>query len=146
MRYAISILILAVLLGSCVAGPSASKNESEIYGTWINTEYPGTWTGGWQKIVHNTDGTYKNYMNATDTQPAVDMNENVVEKWTDAEGNIWYKITWTFLSGEKYNELDRISNNGTVLEYVTAPARVGWPTEIRKDHHDWEYRIYYRQK
>ena len=35
MKYAIPILLLAALLGSCIAGPPVAKNENGIYGAWI---------------------------------------------------------------------------------------------------------------
>ena len=63
----------------------------------------------------------------------------VVDKWVDLKGNIYLTILY-YDPGPRY-ELNKISNTGTVLEYVVGFGDC--PTEI--DPNDLNYRIYYRQ-
>ena len=53
-----------------------------------------------------------------------------MDRWTDSEGNIWYKIHFTFYRFDG-NTLAKIVNNGNVLErldYMGYPPR--FPTQI----------------
>jgi hypothetical protein len=67
-----------------------------------------------------------------------------VEKWTDSEGNVWYKnfnrhnaaMTAIFL-------IIKISNNGTVCESVSSYGEFPTKDELNVDH--FNYVIYYRQ-
>ncbi len=136
-RTLISVLILIMAVFVLLAG--GSKKE-EYYGTWVNTDYNTTYHNA--KVIHNHDGTLIKYMSTSDTEPYKTATFTIEDKWTDSEGNIWYKILYTETEQIISNfELAKISDNGTTLEldfYI-----IDYPTEI--DPNDGEYRIYYRQ-
>jgi hypothetical protein len=72
------------------------------------------------------------------------------DKWTDSDGNIWYKSFITIAKGSwkgyKFQDLQKISQFGTVQEIVF--ISVGeldpklYPTEI--DPKNDNYQIFYR--
>jgi len=133
----------------------ASKSLSQLghsYNTPGILGYKGVQTGVY-KIIQNPSGAWISYFRVDNTTPYCAGDRSVVEKWSDYEGNIWYKTMGTNLAGGlsgyrfgpfTYNELHRVSSSGKIWEYVSKPAHLGWPTEI--DPKDPEYRIYYRQK
>ena len=139
MRQAILILILAVLLASCATTktPLPADNIDELVGTWINPDY-STRT---QKIVVEPDGIYVSYYTIEGTVQYDSGTLKLIEKWADSKGNIYCKIRSDQPDYPVY-ELDRISNAGTVLEYIRDTR--DYPTEI--DPNDLNYRIYHRQK
>ena len=126
----------------------APKPDEEIYGTWTNDkEYNLI---GFQKTVISADG-WKNYTNITDSVPMEEGTSQIESKWTDSDGNIWYK-SFGIANGRgfknaKVQSLTRISKSGTVLEVVARPALSKfdsdkYPTMI--DPNDPNYAIYYR--
>ncbi len=138
-RTLISGLILIMAVFVLLAG--GSKKE-EYYGTWVNTDYDRSILTIRAKIIHNHDGTLIKYMSTSDTEPYETATFTIEDKWTDSEGNIWYKILYTETEQILSNfELTKISDNGTTLELVI--SIIDYPTEI--DLNDSEYRIYYRQ-
>jgi len=64
----------------------------------------------------------------------------IKDKWTDSEGNIWYKETFV-VYGQKFYELDKISNSGKTLEFQYSTSK--YPTKI--DPENGRYRIYHRK-
>ena len=130
------ILIMAVFV--LLAG--GSKKE-EYYGTWVNTDYDRT-TFRLAKTIHNHDGTLIKYLSTSDTEPYRTATFTIEDKWTDSEGNIWYKILYTITEQIISNfELTKISDNGTTLESVI--SIIDYPTEIVPN--DGINFIYYRQ-
>ncbi|MEE9306706.1 MAG: hypothetical protein V3V57_04150 [Spirochaetia bacterium] len=126
------------LLGSCVTTktPLPTDNIDELVGTWVNTDYkirP-------QKIVIDPDGIYISYKKIEYTTYSGTGTLELIEKWIDSKGNIFCKIRFD-RAGDLVYELDKISNSGTVLEFVQSYK--DYPTEINPN--DLEYRIYYRQ-
>ena len=120
------------------------KEDEEIYGTWTNAQ------GVTHKIVNSTGG-YKSFARVSDLLPNEDGTLRIDGKWTDSNGNIWYKIFTEVTSGEmagwKVQGLDKISTSGTVWEHVGAfvigdfdPSH--YPTKI--DPKDPNYFILYR--
>ena len=142
----ILIFAVLVLLMSCATGKKAyvAKENEEIYGTWVNTEYGTMEAAFWQKIINRSDGTSELYEGMADIAHAT-SKYIIIDKWTDSEGNIWYKIIREFgekAYGEKpYYELHKISNSGLIWEYVFSFDN--YPTEIDSNHP--YYLIYYRQ-
>lgn len=140
------VLLTAVLLAGCATSKYVPKANEELYGTWVNeNSLP-------QRIVQVPDG-WEQYLYTDDSQPFARASAVIVSKWTDAEGNIWYKsfgtITAGLYPGEKFTELDKLSKSGTVWEFVwTMPTNdrelitLVYPTKI--DPKSPEYGIYHR--
>jgi len=115
--------------------------HEELYGTWINPDYGGEWAV--QKIIIDPDGTEKRFHSRHDLATGWTCPITLIDKWTDSEGNIWYRMFWTLGNEEwKMYEIIRISNSGKTLEYVF--SEIDFPKGISADHPD--YRIYYRQE
>ena len=140
------ILPLAVLLliASCAKKPYAAKEDEEIYGTWVNTSYGTTKDLFSQKRIYKSDGTLEEYGGMADIAHLT-YKYTIIDKWTDSEGNIWYKLITeygdkTYGSRPAY-ELRKISNSALTLEFVFSMDN--YPTEIDPNHR--YYFIYYRQ-
>jgi len=118
------------------------KPNEELYGTWVNTTYAPGYYG--QKWILYDWGYYEGYekVDSTFASPGTFI---IVDKWTDSEGNIWYKeyvrnrgyINATF-------ELDKISKDGTVWELVFGYN--GFPTADKMNPKNPYYRIFYREQ
>jgi hypothetical protein len=116
--------------------------DEEIYGTWTNKDhFP-------QKVVTGPDG-YKAYNFMSDSAPIEEGTVTIDSKWTDQDGNVWYKtfgtVTYGTYKGSTYQELHKLSKSGTVSETVDAfgdfdPNK--YPTRINPMAET--YRIYYR--
>jgi len=149
----ICILVLTVLIvvGSCATKKEVAaekefyvpKFDEEINGIWINEEYNRTEYKGKIRLYHW--GYFEEYSLPDSEVVQYKGTFVIVDKWTDSEGNIWYK-TYVRRSGRTtiYHELDKISNNGNTWEYVS--HTVDFPTESDM-HPDYQlYHIYYRQE
>ena len=139
-------LVLAVLImtGSCATDKKVSKKDYRLFaGTWINEEYNSH--PHLAKYVIRRDGTYDSYFRTSDTGKEGTGHYVIVEKWTDPEGNIWYKShIWigVIVEGKPtHYELDKYSNSGKVWEFIGLSG--GFPSEI--DENNFHYHIYYRQ-
>ena len=121
------VIILGVLLffTNCASTktPLPIDNIDELVGAWINPDYSFR-----AQKIEDTTHTY-----GTGTL-------KLIEKWVDSKGNIYYK-TRSDQPAHPVYELNKISNAGTVLEYIQNYK--DYPTEI--DPNDLEYRIYFRQ-
>jgi hypothetical protein len=123
------------------------KENEELYGTWTNEQNFGD-NYHPRKVVVTVD-EYTVYFNVSDSVPLFAWSFSIDEKWTDSEGNIWYKIlgigVGTF-KGYKSQELYKLSKSNTVME--RAYVEVGkfdptnYPTKI--DPQQEYYRILYR--
>jgi hypothetical protein len=76
--------------------------DEEIYGTWTNKDhFP-------QKVVTGPDG-YKAYNFMSDSAPIEEGTVTIDSKWTDQDGNVWYKtfgtVTYGTYKGSTYQEL-----------------------------------------
>ena len=147
--------VLAMLALILLEGCAPSKPKEEIYGTWTNDTSTNTYvimSGHIQKVVINPDGKWKEYSNISDSDYLQEGTRTIDSKWTDSEGNIWYKIVMVVTDGKLADpgttaqELDKLSKSATVWESVF--ALVGkvhpelYPTSI--DPKTSNYRIYYR--
>ena len=123
-----------------------TKNE-ECYGTWINDKTINQ--GHIQKKVCGPDGN-KDYSEISDPTPVFEDEQQIDSKWTDAEGNIWYKTYGTVKAGAykgtKWQELDKLSKSATVWEYVFCIVADfspnNYPSEVSPTNGN--YRIFYR--
>jgi hypothetical protein len=141
-------LLILTLLGNCNPGKYDPKPDEEIYGIWINDKNYNL--NGFQKTVISADG-WKNYTNISDSVPWELGTSQIDSKWTDSEGNIWYKTfgmaTGGHAKGAKFQTLTKLSRSLTVMETV-ARLRLGefdsnnYPAEI--DPNDDSDAVYYR--
>jgi hypothetical protein len=150
MKSLLALAISAALLFSVVnvlAGekPYVAKDNEELYGTWVNPHYAEVSAGHGlaQRIVFRADWTFERFTWADrDVSDWADRYK-ITGKWTDSEGNVWYKIHWqkNYLS-EDYG-LFKISNSGKKCEYVSDPIEYGYPKKI--DPKALSYRVYFRK-
>lgn len=118
------------------------KRNEEIYGTWVNKNYDGISKD--QKIVYYYWGYGEFYRIVTNENPAERFGFTITDKWSDSEGNFWYKMyEITDNDYSVYFELCKISNNMTVLE--TAYNIGNYPTNADLIADNYRYRIRYRQ-
>jgi len=139
---AVGLLVLA----SCASAKYIAKPNEEIYRTWTNEKISA------QKFVIGPDGG-KAYLKLTDTTPFFETGGEIVSKWTDSEGNVWYKVlgirTKGSYSGVRFKELDKVSKSGSVLESMwpapTSDKEMKNPRyPARIDPKDPNYAIYYK--
>jgi hypothetical protein len=92
------ILVSAVLIiaGSCATQKQAfvPKTNEELYGTWVNTDYDGVDHD--QKFINYNWGYTEIFGLVTDQNVGLHGAFHIMDKWTDSEGIIWYKVTWQF--------------------------------------------------
>ncbi len=135
-----------ILLGGCAKAKYVAGPNEEIYGTWTNEKMD------FKKVAMAPEGKYM-YLQLADTTPFEESTGQIAAKWTDSEGSVWYKFSYTRTkgphAGSKFTELDKLSKSGKVWEYVwTAPANdaemknPSYPTKI--DPQDYLYSVYYR--
>ena len=135
----VSILVLlAFTLGYAEEKKAyVPKHDEEVYGPWVNTDYPGGWQQC-QKVI-NYPEQFELFNKPTDKTPAYRGPYTIIDKWTDSEGNIWYKSRALCAYGIYL--LQKISSSGSIYEYVSSDS--DYPTEI--DTNDRTYHIYYRK-
>ena len=151
-RTIVAIVFAVLLAASAYAQTTDSakyvpKPNEECYGTWINEKSINQ--GHIQKKVSTPDGN-KDYLNVSDSAPIFEDEQQIYAKWTDSEGNIWYKTFGTVVAGAykgtKWQELDKLSHSATVWEYVfTIVPEFDpeyYPTKV--DSQEMLYRIFYR--
>ena len=118
--------------------------------------FTGTWTN--EKLTPHKivcmRGHSKLYSNLSDATPFYEVVGKSVARWTDSNGNIWFKtfgkVTEGYGKGYEFVEIDKFSKGATVWEYTwqtyygeTNPAPEAYPTKI--DPTDIvHYGIYYR--
>ena len=111
--FILSSLILLTLTEITLAG------DEEISTTWINTDY-NHFT--FQKRVFNPDGTFRFYRYESSPSPEIEGTYSIIEKWTDSEKILWYKLKATVIkrgkTAEDYYYLSKISDSGKKLEFV----------------------------
>ncbi len=140
---------IALLTVACAPKAYVPKANEEFYGTWINEKTIND--GHIQKKISNADGNL-DFFNVSDTKALFEDRQEIDSKWTDSEGNIWYKIHGTVSAGlyvgTKWQELDKLSKSATIWEYVYAIVPQFdpklYPTRI--DPSGPNYRVFYRSQ
>ena len=138
----ILILVLTTLIISegFATEKKVTKRDYKFFsGTWINEEYDSH--PFMAKYIIYRDGTFDAYNKTSDTGKKYIGCYEIVEKWIDSEGNIWYKMH--NITGESaFNSylLCKISDSGRIYEVVS--SQDDYPTELGQNH--IKYRIYYR--
>ena len=146
----ILILVLAVLIiaGSCATKRSAISDEELLKaftGTWINEDYKYEW---WrvEKIVLFTDGTWERYSNVDSEEVFCKGINNVLDKWKDSNGNIWFECNWEcFTHGNSGHRLVKISDSGNTFKMLTVVGEIRFE-EWDPDSYPSLYWIFYRQE
>jgi hypothetical protein len=148
-------LLILVLLGSCAPGKYTLKANEELYGTWINKSYSGEFGPPDkvhpQKEVIDSNG-YHVFRFVDDAAQFFEGAETITSKWTDSEGNIWYKTyesAWSNINegkSEVPHFLYKLSKSATVRESVHAIRDTytpsAFPTKIEPN--DSSYLVYTR--
>jgi hypothetical protein len=128
------VLIVAAICISLMfyAGEAFSESD-EICCTWVNTKYVSGDRP--QKLMFNFDGTFVTYNTKTSTEALQRGMFQIVKKWKDPEGNIWYQIKMQNPEyGTKY-KLAKVSKDGNKLEFVCKPDK--YPAEIDKNEPEY---------
>jgi len=138
------VLFLTVSFNLYTDDLQTEEALDELVGTWANTNYGTCKIPFPQKVINNPDGTLELYAGMADIAHRKGKY-NIIDKWTDSEGNVLYKIRRAWgdgTYGEKPDyELHKISNSGLTWEFVFSMDE--YPTEINPNHPF--YMIYYRQ-
>ncbi len=119
----VRVVALAVAsLGACAPARYVAKPNEELYGTW-QREMTGA------KKIAFAAGSYRTYSLQTDVDPLFAGRLEITSRWTDAEGNLWYKANQTVTAGTggfkgaKSQVLYRVSKSGGALESTDVPVR-----------------------
>jgi hypothetical protein len=135
------MLVFLIQIGGWSQGKYVPTPNEEMNGVWINAK------ADIQKHVNTSDG-WKMYVNISDSVPWDVGTGGIDSKWTDSEGNIWYKSFGIDQNGDKHQELDKLSKSGTVWESVFREVDQFdpkyYPTKI--DPMDPNYGIYLRSE
>jgi beta-lactamase regulating signal transducer with metallopeptidase domain len=142
------LLIFPVLVFNPMFAEDVKKKISEkdfwtaLSGTWVNTEYLGTYAWFEQKVIVCPDGKWECYHLITDTSPSRQgYYLTVTETWTDSEGAIWCKTTEE--AGATRYQLHKISDSGNTWEVCDGPDT--YPVEVDKSLPNYMYFVRYRQ-
>jgi len=131
---------------SCVSNRYRPTNNEEMYGTWINEEYNSCVFPG--KLVVNPDRTWEMFVSISDSDPFSTGKFLITDKWTDEEGNVWYKnevYVFSYLEVEypgdtvSAYEIWKIDKYGTMKENWM--GNTDYPTNLAP----LRARIHYRQ-
>jgi hypothetical protein len=106
-----SILLLAVGGLAVVLG---LKSRDPFYGTFTNEQMsPQKWV--------TFPGGFKSYVLLSDRLPADEATERIVVRWTDSDGNRWYRTQATIAS-RKLLTLQEVSADGNVRKFTASEA------------------------
>lgn len=147
-----SVLLFIISLGVIAQDKYIPKENEELYGTWTNEQYSGLVSSQPQKMVVTADG-YKWYAMISDSVPYEEGTMQIDSKWTDEEGNIWYRTFVTVKTGTwkewKSQMLVELSKSATVWEctwVLFSPAAefdpAYYPKKINRSV--WSHNIRYR--
>jgi hypothetical protein len=118
------VLALTVLVLTLTNGVLAGSEE--LCGTWVNTGYDNSHKS--MRVIFNPDGKFEKFRNANSKFPQVEGTYKITEKWTDSEGNIFYKFQQNDQYEREWKHLCKISKSGKILEFVYGNDE--YPTEV----------------
>jgi len=146
------LLIIPVLASNPIAADDKEyimHDNEELYGRWVNLDYFSEKRGLFVVLAYNRNGTYEASFSDGSRKPPYIGDYIVHDKWTDSEGNIFYKYYatgpgsgGTKMMGEGY-WLARISDSGKTFESVF--SAIDYADEIDPESLKHVYMIYYRQ-
>ena len=122
-----TLMALAICISLALNAGVTFSESDEICCTWVNTKYV---TGKPpQKIMFHYDGTYATYTSTNSNTALTRGMFQIVKKWSDSDGYVWYKIVMQDPTQGKKYKLARVSNVGKKLEFVCKSDQ--YPTEIK---------------
>lgn len=148
--------LLPLLAVTCATKPYAAQADEPLYGTWVNEEYANLGLVRRNvsdvKYVFTDGGKFFPYTSMSDAEPTFEGRLSFDEKWTDNQGNVYYKAvqTWRwypydegkpFPPGSVHNVLYRINVAGNTLETVCNQLK--YPEDF-SDYAGW-YMVHHRQ-
>ena len=144
-------VLFVLLAGSCGPAKYTPKPNEELYGIWVNKSYSGQFAPGNdypQKEVIDANG-YKIFRLVDDFGTYFTGTELITSRWTDSDGNVWYKTSRGSNNGQKaiiFECLYKLSKSSTVRESEWTESATyspgAYPTKI--DAKDMTYRVYNR--
>ncbi len=103
-----------------IKGDFTVGENQELTGTWINSDYDNEGRSGMVVFELQGDGSYK--YTAYDTSKgkgdAYKGTQVYLERWNDAEGNLFGKCRVTLDMGMQWKVIDKMSADGNTLELV----------------------------
>ena len=93
--------------------------------------------------IYDRDGTYEWYYIVSYDTPSYTGTFKIEKAWEDSENNVWF-IVWRSYRGDSW-ALNKISNDGNLLEYVRVFNREHLPTKIDPDN-DGYYKMVRKKK
>jgi len=101
---------LALVLFGGLAVLRALQSRDPFYGTFANVQMsPAKWV--------TFPGGFKSYVLISDKLPADAGTERIVSRWTDSDGNHWYRTQAT-LAGRKLLTLHLVDRVGTTMKFT----------------------------
>lgn len=136
----VTALAFLILLAGCATVPTARTAgkrpfyvpavDEVLYRTWVNSElrvpeFPG-------KLILYPWGLVEQFAGPSDAAATWTGTSIIVERWTDEEGNTWYREyrRGSQAPGFASFVLDRVSADETVLESVSGPSAWPRPSEL----------------
>jgi hypothetical protein len=116
------------------------KRNTELWGIWINETY-GNAPAHYKWVFYNW-GYGEGFTKVTDTTPAAKWTVTIIDKYTDDDGNLWYKTFNQLNYGWSGYFLYEINNDKTVLE--TSWNSYDFPTQNDLEAKVGLHLIYYR--
>ena len=139
----VSILVFNPMFAEDVKDKISKKDFwNTLSGTWVNTDYLGTWEFYEQKLIVYPDGKFEYYPMTTDTDPSRPAYFTLSEAWIDSEGVIWHK--GIYKGPQSFYWLGKISESGNTWEIIADGINnpIEWDTTKTRYQ---EYEIRYRQ-
>ena len=141
--YLIIVIFLFVVSFLCAEDLKVFSNE-ELAGTWVNPDYTG-FSYNLQKYILYQWGYHEAYIKLNSDTLAYRGTYQLIDKWTDSNGNTLYKSIVRYEGGINISyEIGKISNDKTTWEL--AFSYVSMPTEDDLNPDNANCRIYYRQE
>jgi hypothetical protein len=143
---AVTIAAMGVASDAGNAGFFRPDLKEALYGKWTNTAYWGNNPDHAQKVIFYHWGYCETFNKVDDTVPSAKATFTLVDKWTDAEGNIWYREFRREMGARAariFFCLDKVSGNETVMESVYEFG--DFPLEEDMDPRNPRYRILIRR-
>ncbi len=139
--------IILIANGLCFADDTIyqfrlPKFNEPVYGTWVNEDYAGT-ADYPKKFNMYKWGYSESYYKAGGEDLSSTSTYILVEKWEDADGNVWYKDFEQTPGGGQYYFLIKISKDGSTFESMGDMSN--FPKENSMNPNRRNYRIFYRQ-
>jgi hypothetical protein len=137
------VLVITLIFTASVSFTEDKISIEPVVGTWINTDYDKI--DKWGKFIIKSDFTIEAFDDPARGALPATFTFIVDESWSDAEGNIYYKVTIKRPGyGRITYELWKLHSSQKVLESMAGAFAVEHPKAIKPGHAS--YNIHYRQQ